>query len=412
MKQLKWVGLVLVPAIVFLAGCRSPLAKGKAPMPPKAPPAAAAPTSGVQNAAATAQVAAVSQPAVSPKVLKQERRGVEAKIDRLERFTTEQKKLQARLNNELYDLQRELASLQSQVHQVEGRATETAKKIADGEAALSNLKNDMSRLESHAPAGVPDAKLAEQMKQMEAQQVILRQRETEIRDLRSALAARDALMKDQMRGTVAKPSPSAAAAAENPPVRPTPAAVESSMSAAQLVAEGNRFLRAGNTDEADKMFSSALVMDPFLVSARFGRASCCYSRGDLAEAKKLADEVIKSEPRNAEALGLAGLVAWKQNDLKLATTLLERAIKQDPKDAQLHNYLGIIRYAQGKRSHAVDELEKAVTLDPNLAEANFNLAVILATDNRPQLDKARQYYQASLRLGNVRDEKLEGILYQ
>jgi len=57
-------------------------------------------------------------------------------------------------------------------------------------------------------------------------------------------------------------------------------------------------------------------------------------------------------------------------------------------------------------------LEKAVALNPNLAEANFNLAVILATDDRPQLDKARQYYQASLRLGNVRDEKLEGILYQ
>ena len=92
--------------------------------------------------------------------------------------------------------------------------------------------------------------------------------------------------------------------------------------------------------------------------------------------------------------------------------MLERAIKQDPKNAQLHNYLGIIRYAQGKRSHAVNELEKAVALNPNLAEANFNLAVILATDNRPQLEKARQYYQASLRLGNVRDEKLEGILYQ
>jgi len=122
--------------------------------------------------------------------------------------------------------------------------------------------------------------------------------------------------------------------------------------------------------------------------------------------------VIKAEPRNAEALGLAGIIAWKQNDLKLATTMLERAIRQDPKDAQLHNYLGIIRYAQGKRSHAVDELEEAVALNPNLAEAHFNLAVILATGDRPQLDKARQYYQASLRIGKGRDEKLEGILYQ
>ena len=59
----------------------------------------------------------------------------------------------------------------------------------------------------------------------------------------------------------------------------------------------------------------------------------------------------------------------------------------------------------------MDELEKAVELNPNLAEAHFNLAVILATDNRPQLDQARQHYESSRRLGNVRDEKLEGILY-
>ena len=92
--------------------------------------------------------------------------------------------------------------------------------------------------------------------------------------------------------------------------------------------------------------------------------------------------------------------------------MLERAIKRDPKDAQLHNYLGITFYAQGKQSRAMDEFEKAVELNPNLAEAHFNLAVILATDNRPQLDQARQHYQSSLQLGNARDEKMEGILNQ
>lgn len=403
MKRSVWLSLVLVPAVVLLAGCRSPFAKPRVVMPPKAPAAVVAPTSAVQVATSTVQVVAAPQPAVNLKQLKQERRGVEVKMDRLEQSTAEQKKLQARLNNELYNLQRQLAAMQAQVQQVEGRATETAKKITDGETALLNLKNDMARLGGNSPAAAADPKLADQKRQMEAQQTILQQREAEIRDLRSALAARDAMMKDRARGAVAT---------ENPGAVPSSAPADASMGTARMVAEGNRLLGAGNPVEAEKMFSSALMMDPFLVGARFGLASCRYARGDLVEAKKLADEVIKSEPRNAEAFGLAGIIAWKQNDLKLATAMLERAIKYDPKNAQLHNYLGIIRYGQGKRSHAVDELEKAVSLNPNLAEANFNLAVILATDNRPQLDKARQYYQASLRLGNVRDEKLEGILYQ
>lgn len=396
MKCSARLSLILVPAVVFLAGCRSPFGKTKVVMPPNAPAVAVTPAS-------PAQVAVARQQVVNSK---QERRGVEVKIERLEQSTAEQKKLQARLSDELYNLQRQLAAVQAQVQQVEGRATETAKKIADGEMALSNLKAEMARVSSGSPAVSADPKLADQQREMDVQKTILQQREAEIRDLRAALSARDALMKEQVRGVVAS------AAAENPPAVPASAPTDSSVGVVQMVAEGNRLLRVGNPDEAEKMFSTALVADPFLSSARFGLASCRYARGELAEAKKLVNEVIKVEPRNADALGLAGIIAWKQNDLRLATTMLERAIKQDPKDAQLHNYLGIIRYAQGKRSHAVDELKKAVALNPNLAEANFNLAVILATEDRPQLDQARQYYQTSLRLGNVRDEKLEGILYQ
>jgi Flp pilus assembly protein TadD len=349
---------------------------------------------------------------VNPKPLKQERRGVEANVDRLEQFTAKQKNLQAQLSNDLYDLQRQIVAVQTKVNQIETLATETAMKMTDGETALAHLKNDMARLNGSAPVSVADPKLADQKRQMETQQAILQQREAEIRDLRTALAARDAMMKEQMRGSVVKPPPSASATAADPVVIPKPATANSSMSTSQMVAEGNRLLQNRNPDEADIMFSMALAKDPFLVSARFGLASCRYARGDLAAAKKLTDEVIKAEPQNARALGLAGIVAWRQNDLKLATTMLERAIKRDPKDAQLHNYLGITFYAQGKQSRAMDEFEKAVELNPNLAEAHFNLAVILATDNRPQLDQARQHYQLSLQLGNARDEKMEGILNQ
>ena len=411
MKHTALQSLMFVPAVLFLSGCRNPSSMVKVVMPLQAPTSIVTPTSVIPVATSMIRVATAPQPAVNPKPSKQERHGVEAQIDRLEQFTADQKNLQVRLRNDLYDLQRQLAAVQTKVKQIEEWATETARKMTDGETALAHLKNDMARLNGSAPASVADPKPADQKRQMEAQRAILQQREAEIRDLRTALAARDAMMKEQMRGSVAKPPPSAPAKAADPVVVPQPATSNLSMSASQMAVEGNRLLHNGNPDEADKMFSTALAKDPLLVSARFGLASCRYARGDLAAAKKLADEVIKAEPRNAQALGLAGIVAWRQNDLKLATALLERAVKRDPKDAQLHNYFGVIFYAQGKQSRAMDELEKAVELNPNLAEAHFNLAVILATDNRPQLDQARQHYESSRRLGNVRDEKLEGILY-
>jgi len=68
------------------------------------------------------------------------------------------------------------------------------------------------------------------------------------------------MMKGQMRGAVATPLPAASPAAGDPPAVPQPAPADSSMGAAQLVAEGNRLLSAGNPVESEKMFSTALVM--------------------------------------------------------------------------------------------------------------------------------------------------------
>ena len=278
MKHSALQSLIFVPVVVFLSGCRNPSSMVKVAMPPKAPTSIVAPTSVVPVATSMIRVATAPQLAANPKPLKQERRGVEANIDRLEQFTAEQKNLQAQLSNDLYDLQRQIAAVQTKVKQIESVATETARKMTDGETALAHLKNDMARLNGSAPASVADPKLADQKRQMETQQAILQQREAEIRDLRTALAARDAMMKEQMRGSVAKPPPSAPATAADPVVIPKPATANSSMSTSQMVAEGNRLLQNRNPDEADIMFSMALAKDPFLVSARFGLASCRYAQ--------------------------------------------------------------------------------------------------------------------------------------
>jgi len=94
-----------------------------------------------------------------------------------------------------------------------------------------------------------------------------------------------------------------------------------------------------------------------------------------------------------------------------AVTALRGALEIDPASAQLHNYMGILLHAQDDLSGAAEEFRNAAALDAKHVEARFNLAVILATEDPPQMDEAKRYYEEALKLGSERNEMLEEILY-
>ena len=58
------------------------------------------------------------------------------------------------------------------------------------------------------------------------------------------------------------------------------------------------------------------------------------------------------------------------------------------------------------------ELEKATTLNPKYPDAWFNLAVLYATSEPPQLDKARECYRKAVELGAMPDPSLEKLFKQ
>lgn len=105
-----------------------------------------------------------------------------------------------------------------------------------------------------------------------------------------------------------------------------------------------------------------------------------------------------------------GLQAFEAGDLRRARRLLERASRQHDEDAALHGYLGAVYFSQGQHARAQKSLERAVTLDPVNPAMHFNLAVLLASLDPPELRKASLHYQESLRLGGSEDVALQARL--
>ena len=112
--------------------------------------------------------------------------------------------------------------------------------------------------------------------------------------------------------------------------------------------EGDALAALRRTDEADAVYTKALVLQPNQVSTllRLGRIR------------------LAGNPKRAEALFL-------------------QALKEAPRDAVLLNDLGIARDLQGRHADAQDAYGKAIGADPGLRAAQINLALSVALSGRP-----------------------------
>ena len=168
-------------------------------------------------------------------------------------------------------------------------------------------------------------------------------------------------------------------------------------------------LAAGKVEEASLSFKRALTQNPESEDARTGLAACHFERGELDVARRLVDEVLEVNDKNARALGLRGALAYRNGDLRDARRILERAIKSDKENAYNLNYLGIVLHSLGRQEAAIKNIQKAVDLDPDYVSALYNLSILLATDRRPDLEKAQAFYERALALGSPRNPGLDQL---
>jgi protein O-GlcNAc transferase len=119
-----------------------------------------------------------------------------------------------------------------------------------------------------------------------------------------------------------------------------------------------------------------------------------HRAGRLAEAERLYQSVCDSDPNNARAFHLRGVVAH-QLGRPDAAALLGRAVTLDPDFAEAHNDRGVILAANGSFADAIPCFERAVALNPGYIEARNNLGRGLRSLGR--LDEALVQFEQVLK---------------
>ncbi len=100
------------------------------------------------------------------------------------------------------------------------------------------------------------------------------------------------------------------------------------------------------------------------------------AKGQRAEAVRVLNAIILSNPPHAEARLMLGSILFEDGRNAEAITQLREAVRLAPRSADAHNALGEAFYAAGESKSARPEFEKAIELDPLLAPARVSLALI------------------------------------
>ena len=169
---------------------------------------------------------------------------------------------------------------------------------------------------------------------------------------------------------------------------------------------GNNFTQVGDYADASVVFDEGLLLDPNNAKIRVDYAQESVASGDLKNAQKLAQEAIRTSPRDASAHLSLGRILLLAKDNKQAQHQLEIAVALDPNypdglalaradlalkneksasivfsemlkgfgdTAQLHMDIGLAYAETGHPEKAIAEFKRAIAKNDRLPGAHYSL---------------------------------------
>ncbi len=130
-------------------------------------------------------------------------------------------------------------------------------------------------------------------------------------------------------------------------------------------------------DDAARAFRAAIAGDPEFLAAMANLIAVDLARGDLSDARTVADRFIALAPDSARALYSRGIVALRQGDNAAAQASFGELLKTDPQYALAHYNLAIAQAREGRYASAEQELRVALDLAPDYGRARFALGTVL-----------------------------------
>jgi tetratricopeptide (TPR) repeat protein len=161
------------------------------------------------------------------------------------------------------------------------------------------------------------------------------------------------------------------------------------MSNLQTLKTALEHLKAGRFDQCAALCRPLLDADPNDIDARFFLGVCLATRGQLEEATRHLNQVIRANPNHIDArrelarmLQAHGLTLIDQGQPDEAVALFGQAVMADPANAACHSNLGNALATEGRFDEALAAITDALRLSPADVDININRAVTLLKAGR------------------------------
>jgi Flp pilus assembly protein TadD len=130
-------------------------------------------------------------------------------------------------------------------------------------------------------------------------------------------------------------------------------------------------------DDAARALRAAIALDSGFLAAMANLVAVDIARGDLREARAIADRYVALAPDSARALYSRGIVALRAGDAATAREDFGKLLHANPSYAVAHYDLALAEERLGRYDAAERELRSALSLAPSYARARFALGVVL-----------------------------------
>ncbi|MGI9287960.1 MAG: tetratricopeptide repeat-containing sulfotransferase family protein [Pseudomonadales bacterium] len=163
---------------------------------------------------------------------------------------------------------------------------------------------------------------------------------------------------------------------------------------------GGALKAEGHEEKAKKAFARSAELSP--QKGQMERAANLFAQGKFREAEKLAQELVRQNPRDVNAAVLMARIAMEARCYGDAEALLRRVVEIAPRFIEAWHDLSTALKEQSKFSEAVEALDQALVIAPDNAISHYFRAAALAMDAKPE--EAELSYKDALKI----DPRLSG----
>ena len=148
--------------------------------------------------------------------------------------------------------------------------------------------------------------------------------------------------------------------------------------------------KQGNVTEAIKEYENVLRLNPDNAEAHNNLGAIYKEQGDLDKALEHYQFVIASNPKMDEAHNNLGVIYYLKGDHDEAVEEYRKALELNHDNLKCLVNLGLVYKARGMELKTIDTLETILSIEPFQAEAHYNLAILY--EELGHLEAAIQHY--------------------